>query len=78
MLVAYNPRSGDLIQRHYPRINRAACPGMTPVYRTDRYVLVRVAERNPAAPQPAAPSTAQQRLKPPDPLVAWPRAWLVT
>ncbi len=57
MLVAYNPRSGDLIERHYPRINSGQVPGMTPVFRTDRYVLVRVAQRNPAAPAPAPSSS---------------------
>jgi hypothetical protein len=57
LLVAYNPRSGDLIQRHYPQINAGTVPGMTPVYRTDRYVLVRVADRKPGAPQPAQPPT---------------------
>lgn len=50
MLVAYNPRSGDLIQRHYPNLNAGTVPGMTVVYRTDRYILVRVAQRDPAAP----------------------------
>jgi hypothetical protein len=54
MLVAYNPRSGDLIQRHYPQINSGTTPGMTPIYRTDRYVLVRVADRKPGATTPAA------------------------
>jgi hypothetical protein len=65
MLVAYNPRSGDLIQRHYPLINAGAVAGMTPVYRTDRYVLVRVDQRNPLAaptptpkPAPASRSTS--------------------
>jgi hypothetical protein len=57
LLVAYNPRSGDLIQRHYPQINAGTVPGMTPVYRTDRYVLVRVADRKPGAPQPAPTPT---------------------
>jgi hypothetical protein len=56
LLVAYNPRSGDLIQRRYPRINAGGVPGMTPVFRTDRYVLVRVADRNPQASAPAAQS----------------------
>jgi hypothetical protein len=57
LLVAYNPRSGDLIQRHYPQINAGTVPGMTPVYRTDRYVLVRVADRKPGASQPAPTPT---------------------
>jgi len=48
LLVAYNPRSGDLIQRHYPNLNAGTVPGMTVVYRTDRYILVRVADRKPA------------------------------
>jgi len=57
MLVAYNPRSGDLIQRHYPQINAGTVPGMTPIYRTDRYVLVRVADRKPGAAAAVVPST---------------------
>lgn len=61
MLVAYNPRSGDLIQRHYPQINAGGTAGMTPVYRTDRYVLVRVADREPASTS----ATAQQPIAPP-------------
>ncbi len=58
LLVAYNPRSGDLIQRHYPQINAGGVPGMTPVYRTDRYVLVRVADRKPGAPASAPASSS--------------------
>jgi hypothetical protein len=60
MLVAYNPRSGDLIQRHYPQINSGGTPGMTPVFRTDRYVLVRVAERKPGATTPAPTATSNR------------------
>jgi hypothetical protein len=50
LLAAYNPRSGDLITRHYPGLNAGTIAGITPVYRTDRYVLARVATRNPNAP----------------------------
>ena len=57
MLVAYNPRSGDLIQRHYPQINAGTVPGITPVFRTDRYVLARVDARKPGSAQPAQTST---------------------
>jgi len=57
MLVAYNPRSGDLIQRHYPQINAGTVPGITPVFRTDRYVLARVDTRKPGAAPPAQAST---------------------
>jgi hypothetical protein len=52
VLAAYNPRSGDLITRHYPGLNAGTIPGLTPVYRTERYVLARVATRNPDAPAP--------------------------
>jgi hypothetical protein len=52
LLAAHNPRSGDLITRRYPRLNAGEVPGMTVVYRTDRYVLARVANRNPNAPAP--------------------------
>lgn len=59
LLVAYNPRSGDLIQRHYPQLNAGLVPGMTPVYRTDRYVLVRVDDREPAPARPAPASSTR-------------------
>lgn len=50
LLAAYNPRSGDLITRHYPGLNAGTIPGIVPVYRTERYVLAQVAARNPTAP----------------------------
>ena len=50
LLAAYNPRSGDLITRHYPGLNAGSVPGMTVVFRTERYILVRVATTNPNAP----------------------------
>jgi len=56
LLAAYNPRSGDLITRHYPGLNAGTVPGTTVVYRTQRYVLVRVATRNPTAPAPRRPA----------------------
>jgi hypothetical protein len=59
MLVAFNPRSGDLIQRHYPQLNAGTIQGFDVVYRTDRYILVRVAARNPRAA--AATTTASGR-----------------
>jgi hypothetical protein len=52
LLSAYNPRSGDLITRHFPQLNAGTVPGMNVVFRTERYVLVRVANRNPNAPAP--------------------------
>jgi hypothetical protein len=54
MLVAYNPRSGDLIQARYPQLNAGEAPGITPVFRTDRYVLARVDRTDPNAPAPEA------------------------
>jgi hypothetical protein len=58
LLVAYNPRSGDLIQRHYPQVNAGTVKGFDVVFRTDRYILVRVAARNPQAASAPAPSSA--------------------
>jgi hypothetical protein len=60
LLVAYNPRSGDLIERHYPQLNAGTIQGFDVVFRTDRYILVRVAARNPKAAS-ATSSTASTR-----------------
>lgn len=60
MLTAYNPRSGDLITQRYPGLNAGRTPGVTPVFRTDRYVLARVAQTDPQAPA-ARPSGAEER-----------------
>lgn len=48
LLLSRNLASGDLITRRYPRADAGGVPGLTPVFRTQRYVLVRVAGRNPA------------------------------
>jgi hypothetical protein len=61
MLVAYNPRSGDLIQRHYPQLNAGTIQGFDVVYRTDRYILVRVATRNPRAAAARSSATTSGR-----------------
>jgi len=53
MLLSRSAQSGDLIARHYPRADLGLVPGLTPVFRTQRYVLVRVASKNPAN-QPAS------------------------
>ncbi|HEY8585012.1 MAG TPA: glycosyltransferase family 87 protein [Capillimicrobium sp.] len=53
MLAAYNPRSGDLVTERYPGLNDGRTPGVTPVFRTDRYVLARVAPTGPVAPAAA-------------------------
>lgn len=50
ILAAFNPRSGDLVQRRYPRLNQGGVPGTNVIYRTSRYVLLRVAARNPQRP----------------------------
>jgi hypothetical protein len=42
MLVAYNPRGGDLIRAHYPGLIAGNPKGFTVVYQTARYVLVKV------------------------------------
>ena len=51
LLMSRNPRSGDLITTRYPNADAGTEEGLTPVFRTQRYLLVRVA----AAPAPATP-----------------------
>src|SRR4051794_14326296 len=47
MLLSRNVASGDLITRRYPRADAGDVPGLTPVFRTERYTLVRVAAKDP-------------------------------
>ncbi|HEY5196086.1 MAG TPA: hypothetical protein VIJ51_03560 [Solirubrobacteraceae bacterium] len=47
MLVAYNPRGGDLIRAHYPGLLNGTPKGFTLVYQTARYILVKVPNLNP-------------------------------
>jgi hypothetical protein len=47
MVVAYNPRSGDLIEQRYPRLNTNGVRGFTVVLRNERYIIVRVARTTP-------------------------------
>jgi hypothetical protein len=56
MLVAYNPRGGDLIRAHYPGLIAGNPKGFTVVYQTARYVLVKVAGLDPN-PFKSAPVT---------------------
>ncbi|MDX6476956.1 MAG: hypothetical protein QOH95_2467, partial [Gaiellaceae bacterium] len=42
------PGGPDLIAQQYPGIASGAAPGLTPVYRAGKYVLVRVAGQRPA------------------------------
>jgi hypothetical protein len=42
MLVAYNPRGGDLIRARYPGLIAGNPKGFKVVYQTSRYVLVKV------------------------------------
>ncbi|MCW3015472.1 MAG: hypothetical protein JWO02_2564 [Solirubrobacterales bacterium] len=49
LLFATNARSGDTIRRAYPDASTNGVPGLTVVFRTGRYVLVRVAQAVPAA-----------------------------
>lgn len=65
MLAAYNPRSGDLITERYPGLNSGRTPGVTPVFRTDRYVLARVARTDPTAtPAAGTPRSGGQTGEP--------------
>lgn len=45
--------SGDLIRRRYPTASSRVAAGLTPVSETERYLLLRVAGRDPRRPQPA-------------------------
>jgi hypothetical protein len=42
-LATRNTRSGDLVTRHYPGADAGTVAGLTPVFRTQRYTLLRVA-----------------------------------
>ncbi len=46
MLVATN-RAGDQLRKAFPRSIEGGEPGMTPIFRTDRYVLIQVSETQP-------------------------------
>ena len=48
LLLNRNTATGDLIARKYPKADAGDVAGLTPVFRTQRYVLLRVARRNPA------------------------------
>lgn len=45
MLLNRNPKSGDLITGRYPNADQGTEAGLTPVFRTDRYLLVKVAAK---------------------------------
>lgn len=49
LLLNRNAASGDLITERYPNADRGTEPGLTPVFRTERYLLLRVAARPVAA-----------------------------
>jgi len=48
MLLSRSPASGDLITRKYPKADAGDVAGLTPVFRTQRYTLLRVASKDPA------------------------------
>jgi hypothetical protein len=60
MLVAYNPRGGDLIRAHYPDLLAGRPKGFTVVYQTARYILVKVPTLN---PNPVAPKITTHGTK---------------
>ncbi len=64
-VFAFNPRSGDLIERRYPQMNSNGVPGFHVAFRTDRYILVSVAARNPVAPAAATRSGARRGTRTP-------------
>jgi hypothetical protein len=50
MLMA-KQASGDLIRRRYPTAASRVVAGLTPVFETERYLLLRLAERDPRRPR---------------------------
>lgn len=48
-------RGGDQLRKQYPDAITGGALGLTPVFRTDRYILLAVSERQPPADQGAAP-----------------------
>jgi hypothetical protein len=65
MLVNY-PRTGDLIRARYPNIARTRPAGFSVVFRNDRYLLLKVPARSPAAAAASPPRTAV-KIPPPAP-----------
>jgi hypothetical protein len=74
MLIATS-RGGDQLRKRYPEAITGGELGMTPVFRTDRYVLIQVSDRRPPAeavarPGEVVPNTRPEPFtpqKPPDP-----------
>lgn len=56
MLLNRDTASGDRITARYPRADAGRERGLTPLLRTDRYLLVRVAGRAPGAGGPSGPA----------------------
>ncbi|HEX3874034.1 MAG TPA: hypothetical protein VHW26_07800 [Solirubrobacteraceae bacterium] len=56
LLVAYNPRGGDLIRAHFPGLLGGIPKGFKVVFETARYVLVKVPVLNPNPVRPPSPA----------------------
>lgn len=54
VLLTINPSSGDLIRQKYPQANEGTVQGLNAVARTERYLLLKVDRRSPAAARRAA------------------------
>jgi hypothetical protein len=50
MLLNRNPDSGDLITERYPNADKGTEDNLTPVFRTERYLLVKVADAGTGTP----------------------------
>lgn len=65
-------RAGDQIAKKWPTAAEGGEPGMTPIFRTDRYVLVRVASVRPStdenSTQPSRPSNRPNPVTPTSPV----------
>jgi hypothetical protein len=57
-------RGGDQLRKRYPEAITGGELGMTPIFRTDRYVLVQVSERKPPAETAALPGQVVPNSRP--------------
>jgi hypothetical protein len=58
ILMTNSPNTGDLAAQRYPRAPAGNQPGLTPVFATDRYTMLRVAPTAPAVATTASSTTS--------------------
>ena len=67
MLVGIG-RNADALAKRYPKMLAGGESGLTPIFRTERYVLIRVAAAAPViSPEPGGTSTAPRPVQPSSP-----------